>query len=713
MNLVLVGLVTIAVGAPLAAAAGALLPTRTRPLITGLLTCVVGVGGMLAGAGALAGQTWSVTVGHLLPLSSAVVSVDPLSGVFMLLIGGVSVAAGVYSIGYTSPGGIHPSPDDDATASSASITTGDSAARASDSGHSTGTGAASRTTQAMLPIFVASMLLVPAAANITTFLMLWELMALSSLALVLSEHRDRPAVREAGLWYAAMTQAGLIAILLGLVVFAAGAGGESFTTLREGAANLSPATRSVVFVLAFIGFGSKAGMVPLHVWLPRAHPEAPSHVSALMSAAMVKLGVYGLIRVWFDLLGGGPQWWGVLVLAIGALSALYGVLQASVSTDLKRLLGYSTTENVGLILMAVGAAAMFAADGNRNLASLLMAAALLHSVNHAGFKTLLFLGAGSVLRATGLRDLDRLGGLARRMPATTALVGFGALAAASLPPGNGFVSEWLLLQGLIHSLVGVGSPGVIVAVTMPLAVGVVALTAGLGVVTYVKAFGVGFLARPRSTPAARAIESPRSMRVGMAVAALACAVLALAPTAASRPLTRVIEVLPTVRDRAPVGGNEVTLRLAGISGSMSPLLIALGLLGGIIVIVVLTRWAAGGLPRRSAPVWGCGGSRLNPRMEYTATSFAEPLTRVFDNVLRPEQDLDVTHHVESQYLLESVRFRQRVPDRIESRLYPPVLAAASKWGEWARKMQNGSVHRYLAFGFVGLLVVMVVVGLTA
>ena len=713
MNLVLVGLVTIAVGAPLAAAAGALLPTRTRPLITGLLTCVLGVGGMLAGAGALAGQTWSVTVGHLLPLSSAVVSVDPLSGVFMLLIGGVSVAAGVYSIGYTSPGGIHPSPNDDATASSASITTGDSAARASDSGHSTGTGAASRTTQAMLPIFVASMLLVPAAANITTFLMLWELMALSSLALVLSEHRDRPAVREAGLWYAAMTQAGLIAILLGLVVFAAGAGGESFTTLREGAANLSPATRSVVFVLAFIGFGSKAGMVPLHVWLPRAHPEAPSHVSALMSAAMVKLGVYGLIRVWFDLLGGGPQWWGVLVLAIGALSALYGVLQASVSTDLKRLLGYSTTENVGLILMAVGAAAMFAADGNRNLASLLMAAALLHSVNHAGFKTLLFLGAGSVLRATGLRDLDRLGGLARRMPATTALVGFGALAAASLPPGNGFVSEWLLLQGLIHSLVGVGSPGVIVAVTMPLAVGVVALTAGLGVVTYVKAFGVGFLARPRSTPAARAIESPRSMRVGMAVAALACAVLALAPTAASRPLTRVIEVLPTVRDRAPVGGNEVTLRLAGISGSMSPLLIALGLLGGIIVIVVLTRWAAGGLPRRSAPVWGCGGSRLNPRMEYTATSFAEPLTRVFDNVLRPEQDLDVTHHVESQYLLESVRFRQRVPDRIESRLYPPVLAAASKWGEWARKMQNGSVHRYLAFGFVGLLVVMVVVGLTA
>ena len=708
MNLVAIGLMTIAVGAPLAAAAGAFLPARNRPVVTGLLTCVLGVGGMLAGVGALGGQTWSLTVGNLLPLSSAVFSVDPLSGVFMLLIGGVSVAAGVYSIGYTGPGGIHAGPADE-TDSDAD----ENDARKSGPVHPAGSGAASRTTQAMLPVFVASMLLVPAAANITTFLILWELMALSSLALVLSEHRERPAVREAGLWYAAMTQAGLVAILLALVIFASGAGGESFTALREGAANLSPATRTLVFVLAFVGFGSKAGMVPLHVWLPRAHPEAPSHVSALMSAAMVKLGVYGLIRVWFDLLGGGPQWWGVLVLAVGALSALYGVLQASVSTDLKRLLGYSTTENIGLILMAIGAAAMFAADGNRTLASLLMAAALLHAVNHAGFKTLLFLGAGSVLRATGLRDLDRLGGLAARMPATTALVAFGALAAASLPPGNGFVSEWLLLQGLTHSLSGTGSPGVVVAVTMPLAVGVVALTAGLGVMTYVKAFGVGFLARPRSKTAASAIESPLSMRVGMTVAALACAALALAPSVAARPLARVVEILPTVRDGAPVGGDAVTLRLAGITGSMSPLLIALGLIVGMIVIALLARRIAGGLPRRSAPLWGCGGTRLDPRMEYTATSFAEPLTRVFDNVLRPEHDLDVIHHSESQYLIESIRFRQRVPDRIEARLYPPVLAAANWWGQWTRKLQNGSVHRYLAYGFVGLLAVLIVVGLTA
>lgn len=708
MNLVATGLITIAAGTPLAAAAGALLPARNRPLVTGLLTCVLGVGGVLAGLGALGGQMWSLAVGNLLPLSSAVFSVDPLSGIFMLLIGGVSVAAGIYSIGYTSPGGIHAGPADETEDNETEADAGDAGPT-----HTAGSGAASRTTQATLPVFVASMLLVPAAANITTFLILWELMALSSLALVLSEHRERPAVREAGLWYAAMTQAGLVAILLALVIFASGTGGESFTALREGAANLSPTTRILVFVLAFVGFGSKAGMVPLHVWLPRAHPEAPSHVSALMSAAMVKLGIYGLIRVWFDLLGGGPQWWGVLVLTIGALSALYGVLQASVSTDLKRLLGYSTTENIGLILMAIGAAAMFAADGNRTLASLLMAAALLHSVNHAGFKTLLFLGAGSVLRATGLRDLDRLGGLAARMPITTALVGFGALGAAALPPGNGFVSEWLLLQGFTHSLLGAGSPDVIIAVTMPLAVGVVALTTGLGVVTYVKLFGVGFLARPRSAPATAAIESPQSMRAGMTLAALACAALALAPSLAAGPLTRVVAMLPTMRYEVPVGGDSVTLRLAGITGSMSPLLIALGLVVGMIVIALLARWVAGGLPRRSAPLWGCGGTRLDPRMEYTATSFAEPLTRVFDNVLRPEQDLNVTHHAESQYLIESIRFRQRVPDRIEARLYPPMMATANWWGQQARKLQNGSVHRYLAYGFIGLLAVLIVVGLTA
>jgi formate hydrogenlyase subunit 3/multisubunit Na+/H+ antiporter MnhD subunit len=646
---------------------------RRRALLAGLSTAVAGSLGVLAGVVALSGRTFSTTISAVLPLSEASVAVDALSGLFCLLISGVSVVVGIYAIGYF--GGGH---------------------------------AGSRSAQGLLPLFVAAMILVPAAGNVTTFLVLWELMALASLALVLAEHRLRPAVRDAGVWYGAMTHAGLIAILLGLVLFASKAGGESFAVLRQ--AEISPTVRSLVFVLVFLGFGSKAGLVPLHVWLPRAHPEAPSPVSALMSAAMVKLGLYGVLRVGLDLLGGGPRWWWLLVLIVGSVSALYGVLQASVAVDLKRLLAYSTTENLGLIFIGVGAGGIFAADpaqgGNRTLASLLIAAAVLHALNHAGFKTLLFLGAGSVLRSTGLRDLDSLGGLIARMPATAALFGVGALAAAALPPGNGFVSEWLLVQGLIHGLPGADA---VVTVAMPLAVGVVALTAGLGVATFVKAFGVGFLARPRSKAAAAAKESPLSMRGAMLIAALVCAGLAMVPTALAPALTRVLGSLPTVRDGSPLRGG-VTLRLAGIQGSMSPLLILAGLLLAALLVVALVRR---GLPRRESLVWGCGGTRLDPRMEYTATSFAEPLTRVFDDVLQPEKDVDVTHHAESQYLIESVQYRHRIDDRLENALYPPVLAAGHRVGVWLSRLQNGSVHRYLALGMAGVIAVLVVVGLTS
>lgn len=709
MNLIGVGLSAVALAGVVGAAAGSLAPVRIRSRVAALFTVTAGMGGVTAGAAALGGQVWSLTLPSILPLSTAQFVVDPLSGIFQLLVGAVAVAVGFYAAGYTATGGLHAREDDEPEGpiEPPRSVPGSTQLRPHPAA------SASRTSQAVLPLFVASMLLVPAAASVSTLLILWELMALTSLVLVLAEHQHRRSVREAGLWYAAMTHFGLVTILLGLVLFAGAAGGESFAELRTGAAGLSAATQSVIFILIFIGFGSKAAMVPFHVWLPRAHPEAPSHVSALMSAAMVKLGLYGVIRVGFDLLGGGPRWWGVLILAVGCLSALYGVLQASVAADLKRLLGYSTTENVGLMLIGIGAAAMFAADQNRQLASLLMGAAFLHMLNHAAFKTLLFLAAGSVLRATGLRDLDRLGGLAARMPVTTAFFAFGALAAAALPPGNGFVSEWLLLQGLIHSLSGVGSPPVVVAIAMPLAVGVVALTAGLGVVTFVKAFGTGFLARPRSAAAAATAESSLAMQVGMGLAAAACAGLALAPAAAGTVSARVMSVLPSVRDGAPLADSGITLRLNGIAGSMSPLIIAAGLLLAALTVTGLARWAGRGFPRRVAPVWGCGGTRLDPRMEYTATSFAEPLARVFDDVLRPEQDVMVTPYVESRYLVESVEFRQRVPDRLEARLYPPILGAARWWGEKSRALANGSVHRYLAYGFVGLLAVLVVIGLSA
>lgn len=686
MRVIEFGLLVVAVGAVLACAGVALcsrVPLRWRALVSGALTCLIGLGGVLAGIGALSGASWSVTVSHLLPLSQAVLVVDPLAGLFMTLVGVVAIATGIYSVGYP-----HAHGGDDA-----------------------GTGVGSRTVQGALPMFVAAMVAVPTAGNVTTFLVLWELMALASLVLVLAEHRARPEVGQAGVWYAGMTHAGLVAILLGFVVFANAAGTETFEGMRAASAGLSSTTRSLVFLLVFAGFGSKAGLVPLHVWLPRAHPEAPSYVSALMSAAMVNLGLYGVLRVGFDLLGGGQRWWWILVLAVGAVSALYGVLQAVAATDLKRLLAYSTTENMGLVFIGVGAAGMFAAAGNASLAGLLLLAAMLHTVNHAAFKTLLFLGAGAVLRSTGLRDLDKMGGLARRMPATALLFGLGALGASGLPPGNGFVSEWLLLQGLIHSLSPSGAPDVATAIAMPLAVGTVALTAGLGVAMFVKAFGVGFLARPRSAEAADATEVPPSMRWGMVLAAGSCAVLALAPLALVGSLGRVLAGMPSIGPNRPVHG-ALGLQLSGLQGSMSPLLIALGLIGGALLIAFLVR-RMGARPRRTALVWGCGGTRLSPRMQYTATAYAEPLTRVFEDVLDPEQDIDITRHAESSYLVQSIRYRQRVSDRIEDRLYPPVVAAALWWATWARRLQNGSVHRYLAYGLAGLLLVLIVVGVTS
>ncbi|TDC97176.1 proton-conducting transporter membrane subunit [Actinomadura sp. 7K507] len=675
-----------ALGLGVLAAAGSMLPRRARPAVTGGGTAAAGAAAVVAGLAAMAGHTWAAWLPDLMPLAGVRLTIDPLGGLFIAVTGAVAVCAAVYAIGYTRPGR-------DGTDGAAS------------GGH----GLDGRAVQAMLPLFVVAMLLVPAAASVSTFLLAWELMAVTSLLLVVAEHRRRAPAAEAGLWYAVMTHLGLVAILAGLAAFAAASHGESFDRLREAADGLPPPVRSVVFVATLAGFASKAGIVPLHVWLPRAHPEAPSHVSALMSAAMVNMGVYGIVRVGLDLLGGGPLWWWLLVLAAGAVSALYGILQAVVATDMKRLLAYSTCENMGLVLIGVGAAGMLSVSGARTTAALALTAALLHVVNHAGFKTLLFLAAGSVLRATGTRDLDALGGLRSPMPATTALFGIGALMASALPPGSAFVSEWLLLQSLVHAL---PEGGTAAAVTMPVAVAVVALSAGLAIAVFVKAFGVGFLARPRGAAAERARESPPAMIAGMVLAALGCLAAALAPGPVAGGLSRAAGVAAAVAGPAadPVTG-PVVLRPAGMPSTMSPLLITVALLVAVVVLIGVLRAVTAGRARRRARLWDCGAGPASARMEYTATSFAEPLVRVFDDVLAPETDLDVTPVEESAYLVDGVRYRTRVGDRVEHRLYRPVLLAVAWIGRTARPLANGSVHRYVGYGFyafVGMLVLLAV-----
>lgn len=639
------------------------------PTLSGGLTAVLGAIGLALGLSVIFGEPRHLQIDWLLPLIGVRLDLDPLGGIFIAATGAVAIAVGIYAVGYAKR---------EHWARFPLIT---------------------------LPLFVAGLLLVPAAGSVTTFLLAWELMAAASLVLVLSEHH-RKEVRCAGLFYAVMTQIGFVAILVALVVLSAAGAGDSFATIATHSDQVSSGTRNAVFLLTVLGFGSKAGLLPLHAWLPKAHPEAPSPVSALMSAAMVNMGIYGIIRIDLQILGPGPQWWGLTLMIFGAVSAVFGVLQASVATDLKKLLAYSTTENMGLITLALGAAALLSSAGAPAVAAIALTAALLHLLSHASFKTLGFLAAGSVLAATGLRDLDKLGGLARRMPVTTVMFGIAALGASGLPLGAGFVSEWLLLQSLIHSP---HDSNTLLALAMPLSVGAVALTTGLGIAAMVKAFGVGFLARPRSAAAEAAQEAPASMLAGMSLAAIACVVFAVAPVVFAPSLQRVLAVLPTVGGDAAGPQFSTILRLPGVAGSISPGLLAIALVIAVLLALGLGRW---GLRHRPAPVeaplWACGADALSSRMQYTATSFAEPLQRVFDDILRPDTNVEVTHFAESQYLVEKVTYQARMADPVEQRFYTPVVRAVTAWAQLVRRAHTGSVHLYLAYGAAGLLIVLLV-----
>ena len=562
---------------------------------------------------------------------------------------------------------------------------------------------------AMLNLFLLTMSLVPCAGNVLTFLLMWEGMSLSSYFLVMTE-TDEPDTIRAGGWYLAMTHGGLALVLAAFLILAADADTTAFGALRAAAGALSPATRNAVFLLALLGFGSKAGIIPFHVWLPRAHPAAPSHVSALMSGVMIKLGVYGLLRVGLDLLGGGPAWWGALLIGLGALSAVVGVLYALMENDLKRLLAYSSIENIGLVFIGIGAGFLFLSLGVASAALLALAAALYHALNHAAFKGLLFLGAGSVLHATHTRDMNRLGGLIRGLPWTAVCFLTGSLAIAGLPPLNGFVSEWLLFQSLLP---GIGSPVPLVAPLMTLAVGVLALTGGLAAAGFVKAFGITFLAIPRSPAAEHAREAPRSMRVGMGILAVACVGLGLGAGLVLPALAAALTGPAGLAAPAPRFGSGLSLSTPGGFAQMSPPLVALGLIlvcGGVWLAV---RILGTGRRIRVGETWGCGRVVQTSRMEYTSTAFAEPLRRVFAELYRPTQDLSIDFHPESKYFVQSIEYRSEIVPWFERYLYAPLVDWMRVGAGWARAIQSGSVHAYLTYlvlALVGLLTLLLVWG---
>ena len=651
------------------ALAGAGSAARARAWVAASSTIAASLCALVVAIGVVhSGHGVEFATSRVLPASGIQLRLDPFGALFVVITAIVAIGVSLFSIGYARH---HP---------------------------------LTRTAAAATPLFVTSMLLVPAAWSVVTFMFCWETMALTSLLLVLTDYRRSSSVRSAGLWYAVLTQLGATAIGFGLVLLAVKSGGQGFDVIIHHSPRLSSWLRGTVFVAVLAGFASKAGAVPLHVWLPKAHAEAPSAVSALMSAAMVNLGVYGIVRVGDTLLGGGPAWWWIAVVVLGIASAIYGSIHVATSTDLKRLLAYSTADNIGLVMIAVGTAGLLDAAGHRSFAALALFAGMFHLVSHAVFKGTLFLSAGSVQYATGTRDLDALGGLFTRMPIASSIFAVGAVAISALPPLCGFVSEWLLLQSLLH---GLSASTALSVVLIPLCVAALALTGGLTAAAFVKAFGVGFLGVPRSEQASGAVEPPAMMSVGAGLLATLCVVFGVAPLVVVGFLNSVVRNVQSGLGSVLSGRGEA-LGISAAKDVFDPTLIALALVMSLAFVAGVRAWSARRFEVRRALAWGCGRVVQTARMTYTATSFAEPLQRVFDDVLQPSEDLDVSHRGESRYFVESVRFGTRGGDAFERYLYQPVFKSVRAVANRARLVQNGSIHRYLAYGLVALIVMLVV-----
>ena len=543
-------------------------------------------------------------------------------------------------------------------------------------------------------LFLASMGLVLLADDAYAFMVAWETMALASYFLVTAQH-GLPEIRSAGFLYLLMAHVGAIAILLSFGVLQGGTWLFSFDAMR--ASTLPVPWATAAFLLALFGFGAKAGLLPLHVWLPEAHPAAPSPVSALMSGVMLKTAVYGVLRVTFDLIGDPQWWWGLFPLALGLATAIFGVVFAAVQTDMKRLLAYSSVENIGVLFTGIGLAILFHGVGMQALAALALVAVLYHSLNHAFMKSLLFLGTGAVLHATGERNLGRLGGLIHRMPWAGWLTLVGVLAIAGLPPLNGFVSEWLLLQTF---LVSHEVPRPFVNMLLPLGAAVVALAAALAGYVMVKFFGIVFLGQPREAALARAHDVDGLEKAGLVWLAAGCVLLGLLPNqviaALGSATTQLVGQAPDTATRswwllAPLPERAM---------SYSPVVL-LGVILSVVVLAFVVVRAVYRRPVRRAPPWDCGFARPDPRMQDTAEGFGQPIRHIFLAFFAMERELPSP-------LDAAPRYRVSVTDRIWRGLYLPLGGLVQRLTNAVAWMQQGRISAYLTYSLVTLVVLLAV-----
>lgn len=639
--------------------------TLATPVVYGSSLAVSAVALVAAWSG-LAGAPSSVVLPLGLPWLGAQFRVDALSGFFLAVVNLGAAAASLYALGFGrhehAPGRVLP----------------------------------------FYPVFLAAMNLVVLADDAYTFLLSWEFMSLASWALVMAHHREADNAR-AGYIYLVMASFGTLCLLLGFGLLAGAQGDYGFAAIREG--QHTPVVAACILAFVLFGAGSKAGLVPLHVWLPLAHPAAPSHVSALMSGVMTKVAVYGFLRIVFDLLA-QPSWWAAMtVLALAGVTAAVGVLFALMQNDLKRLLAYSTVENIGIVFIGLGLALAFQANGMRGWAALALTAGLLHVLNHSLFKSLLFFGAGAVLTATGQRDLETLGGLIHRMPVTSFAVLIGCMAISALPPLNGFVSEWMTFQAMLFSP---QLPQWGLKILVP-AVGVLlALAAALAAACFVRAFGIGFLGRPRTPSAAEAVEVDRFSLAAMLGLAALCLILGILPGLAIDAIAPVTQAL--VGDRMPVQSALPWLTIvpaAGERSSYNGLLVFLFIAASAWLAALAIHRTASRAVRRSHP-WDCGFPDLSPTTQYTAGSFGQPIRRVFGTLLFRARE-HVTMPPPGD--LAPARLRVELRDLVWDLLYAPVAVAIGYVAEKLNYLQFLTIRRYLSlvfFALIGLLLVLAI-----
>ncbi len=653
----------------LAIAAIAVLPKNPRiatPMTYGLtaIVCAVMCAVSCLAVGTSASPVLVLPLG--LPWIQANFHIDPLSALFLVIIDFGGMAASLYGIGYgrheQSPHRVLP----------------------------------------FFPAFLAGMNLVLLAADAFSFLISWEFMSLASWALVLSHHRNEDN-RRAGYVYILMASFGTFALLLAFGLLAGPEGHYAFAAIRS--QHLSTSYGSLVLLLALLGAGSKAGLLPLHVWLPLAHPAAPSHVSALMSGVMTKVAVYAFIRIMFDLAGPPEWWWGLLVILLGGATALMGVLYALFQTDMKRVLAYSTIENIGVIFIGVGLALSFAADHFRAAAALALTAALFHALNHSLFKSLMFFGSGAVLTATGERDLEKLGGLIHRMPVTALAVLGGAAAISALPPWNGFVSEWLTFQTILLSP---ELPQWGLKLFVPATGALLALSVALSAACFVRFYGTAFLSRARSQAAAEADETdPFSRGVMLALAAL-CLLVGILPGYVIDWMAPVTQGL--VGNHMPQQSSVAWLSLVPISkahSSYNGLLVFLFISASASFAVYAIHRLASKATRR-APIWDCGFPGLDPSMQYTASSFSEPIRRVFGTLLfRAREYVEMP----PPGAMAPAHFRVRLDDIVWNTLYLPIAEGVRVAADRLNVLQFLTIRRYLSLVFAALIVLLLVIAI--